>query len=191
MSRLFSLLLISSLFACSSSNFQVKSDYDRNADFDAYKTFAIGTVKMDEKRISEYDRARIVRAVETNLRSKGMKRDTSNPDVVLALYLDIESFKEQKASVGMGVGLGSYGYYGGANVAVGGSVPIYDTGEKGHLVIDIIETQEMNLVWRGQGNKTLDPSIQNKDFDEQDKRLQKVIDYLMAGYPPEIKASNK
>lgn len=189
MSRIIFVLLVSTLFACASSDFQVKSDYDRLADFSAYQTFAIGTVEMDENRVSEYDRARIVRAVETNLRNKGMKRDTENPDVVLALYLDIESFKEQKASVGMGVGLGTYGYYGGASAAVGGSVPIYDSGEKGNMIIDIIETGEMNLVWRGQGNKSLNPSIQNKDFDEQDKRLQKIIDYIMADYPPEIKSS--
>jgi hypothetical protein len=172
------------LLAACTSFMDVHHDYDSNADFESYESFAVGSIHLDSTRFNEFDIARINRAIENNLREKGFKRNKENPDIILAVYLDIEHFKKQTGSVGLGVGLGTYGYYGGASAMVGGSVPTYTTGEQGKMVIDIIQKEEMMLVWRGTGEKTLDPSMKNADFDEQDKRLQKVIDYLLEDFPP-------
>ncbi len=175
--------------ACSSSYLNTKYDYDSSVDYTQIKTYAFGEIDMDPEKISDFDRARVIKAVERGMKGKGMVQDTANPDVVLALYVNLSSYKKQTASVGVGVGVGGYGHYGGMGVGVGGSKPIYESVDEGTLVVDIIKTDGMQLIWRGEGQKSIDQKV--RSFEEMDKRLQYAVDKVLEHFPPDESKKKK
>jgi len=65
----------------------VDTDYDRSTNFGAFKTFAIGTIKMSEDT-SPLMMQRIVGAVEGNMRVLGLRRVETNPDIVISIQGD-------------------------------------------------------------------------------------------------------
>jgi len=87
MKKLFYLLPITLLFLATSScvSVRVASDYDRNANFNTYKTFAFFKDGIDKAEISDLDKRRILRAVEAELLAKGYTK-SENPDLLVSIF---------------------------------------------------------------------------------------------------------
>ena len=66
--KLFVMLLAILVTSCASV--RVTSDYDTQADFNTYKTFAFYKTGIDKAEISDLDKKRILRAIETQMISK-------------------------------------------------------------------------------------------------------------------------
>jgi len=64
------LLLFVIVSSCSSV--RVASDYDSKADFKQYKTFAFFKSGIDKAEISDLDKRRILRAIESELMARGL-----------------------------------------------------------------------------------------------------------------------
>ena len=64
----------------SCASVRVSSDYDKNVDFKKYKTFAFYKKGIDKVDISDLDKRRILRAIESDLLNKGFTK-SENPDL--------------------------------------------------------------------------------------------------------------
>ncbi len=76
------LLLAIGLMSACSTPIKVSTDYDKAANFSAFKTFQFTDRSMDLP-VSQLNRDRLIRAVEASLAAKGLAK-SDNPDLVCA-----------------------------------------------------------------------------------------------------------
>ena len=150
---------------------EVQFDYDRSANFNAYKTYQW----VDHKAVQVGDQLldqNIKRAVDAQLASKGLRRVESGGDL-LAGYQAAISQEKQFDSLGWGGPL-LWGPWGNTRVT-SSSIDV------GKLVIGLFDPGTKQLVWRGSASKTLDIK---KDPDKNYRNLEKAMDKLFRNYPP-------
>ncbi|GLB47667.1 DUF4136 domain-containing protein [Neptunitalea lumnitzerae] len=171
-----SLLIIAlvALTATSCSSVRVVSDYDKEANFTTYKTFAFYKPGIDKAEISDLDKKRILRAIEAELIAKGFTK-SENPSLLVNIFT-----KEQK-QVDV---YNNYGYYGwGWNPWYwGGSYSNVSTSTEGSLFIDLIDASTKELVWQGKGTGYLTDNV-----DKKDERIGTFVNEILSQYPPEQK----
>jgi hypothetical protein len=171
---LFVSLGIAMLFATSSFAQQVKTDYDRNADFNRYKTYSWERVQTQDQLWVD----RIKEAVNTALTAKGWTPVESGGDVAIVA---IEMTKNQQTlntfydSFGGGWGWRRGGAFGDATTTV-------DNYKIGTLVVDLFDARTKTLLWRGSSSDTLSDKS-DKNIKNLDKGVQKMFDH----FPPDLK----
>lgn len=169
------------VLALGCSSVTIKHDYDKDANFAAYKTYAwlavptdaAGSVQAALERNSLLDK-RIKESVNANLSAKGYTADASNPDFVLLYHTGAED----KINVtDWGYGYGRYGYggwYGGGGVDV-------TQYREGTLILDVIDANAKQLVWRGFATAALNPDA---PMEKREQRLNDVIAQILTKFPP-------
>lgn len=153
---------------------EVHFDYDRSANFSAYKTYEwkdYQQVGVGEQ-ILERD---IKRAVDAQLAAKGLRRVESGGDLFVGYQAAISQEKEFNSLGGWG-GPGWGGPWGWGNTRVTTS-----TIDVGKLIIGLFDPTTKHLVWRGSASKTLDIK---KDPDKNYRALEKAMARLFRNYPP-------
>ena len=80
-------LLVGLLASCSSV--RVATDYDQSANFNDYNTFAFFKPGIDQAEISDLDKKRILRAIESELMSKGFTK-SENPSMLVSIFTTAE-----------------------------------------------------------------------------------------------------
>ena len=80
--KLCSFFLIISVILISCGSVKVASDFDSEADFSQYKTFAFYKSGIDKVEISDIDKKRILKSIQNTLLNKGMIID-ENPDILI------------------------------------------------------------------------------------------------------------
>lgn len=165
--KLFSVLLIV-LFVTSCASVSVSTDYDKQAPFDSYKTFAFYKPGIDKVEISDLDKKRILRAIEKEMLVKGFVK-SETPD----LLVNINTTTEKNVNVyNAGIGYGWGPWYGGYNRHVSSST-------NGVLYIDLINSKDKQLVWQGRGSGYLTHNVEKKD-----ERTQEFVTKILEKYPP-------
>ena len=134
-----SLLLI--VISCSSVN--VYSDYDKETDFSSFKTYAFYKKGIDKVEISDLDKKRILRAIERELKSKGMV-PSDNPDLLVNIFTK----SREKIDVYNNSYYGWYPWYYGYGYGPGygfGYTNVTSSTE-GTLFIDLIDASISEIV---------------------------------------------
>ena len=161
------------LFAGNLSAQEVKTDYDRNANFGQYKTYSWEHVKTKDK----LDVDRIKSAVNAALSAKGWTQVDSGGDVSV---MAIEATQNQQTLNtfydGFGGGWGWRRFGGGG---FGESTTTTDTYKVGTLVVDLFDTKTKTLLWRGSASDTLSNNS-NKNI----KNLDKGVEKMFKNFPP-------
>jgi len=166
--KLLCLALILTLVSCASV--RVSTDYDSQATFDNYKTFAFYKPGIDKVEISDLDKKRILRAIEKEMLTKGFTKSES-PD----LLVNINTKTEKNVDVyNAGIGYGWGPWYGGYNRQISSST-------NGVLYIDLINSKDKQLVWQGRGSGYLTHHVEKKDA-----RTQEFVTAILAKYPPGV-----
>ncbi len=125
--KLLPVLLLFILGACSSV--RVNSDYDKNVDFTQYKTYAFHKNGIDKVQISEFDKKRILRAIDAELSKKGMTK-SENPDLLInILTKEREKLEVNQFNAGLG-----YGWGFGWNPYMWGGRNFVSSSTEGHFV---------------------------------------------------------
>ena len=80
------LVLLISLTYLSCSSVRVSSDYNSEINFSSYKTYAFSKKGIDKAQINELDKKRILKALEIELSSLGLRKNSIDPDVVVSIF---------------------------------------------------------------------------------------------------------
>ena len=153
---------------------EVQFDYDRSADFSAYKTYQwvdYQAVPVGDELL-DHD---IKSAVDGQLAGKGLKRVESGGDLIVGYQAGISQEKEfDNTGAGGWPGLFGWGNWGNTRVTT-------STIDVGKLTVGLFDAARRQLVWRGAVSKTLNIS---KDPDKNYRNLERALTKLFRNYPP-------
>lgn len=165
------------LLSCSST--RVTTDYDKTVDFDKYETFAFFKPGIDEAKISDLDKRRILRAIDAVLSERGMQK-TKEASLLIGINTD--------EATQIDVYENYYGWYD----------PWYDPyfygpwygyphrnsvqrSTQGALYINLIDAEQRALIWQGRWEGTIKP---NGTVDEKTELINKIVREILDRYPP-------
>jgi len=162
------------------SGVKVRTDYDPAADFIALHTYAwlptprekTGDPRIDDPLIN----ARIKRAVDYTLVAKGFSQaEAEKADFHVTFYVGIDRKLDVTTMPR------AYGYYGRWGGVYGGATTYVDQYDVGTLLIDVIDRERNQLVWRGVGEARLRHS---RTPEESERRIQKTVEAIFKSFPP-------
>jgi hypothetical protein len=161
------------LFAGKLSAQQVKTDYDRNANFGQYKTYSWEQVKTKDA----LDVDRIKTAVNAALSAKGWTMVDSGGDFsVIAMEMTHNQQTLNTFYDGFGGGWGWRRFGGGG---FGEATTTTETYKVGSVVVDLFDTKTKQLIWRGTSSDTL-----SNNSDKNIKNLDKGVEKMFKHFPP-------
>jgi hypothetical protein len=169
-------ILMLLIITASCSSVRVAADYDKNADFNQYKTFAFYKPGIDKAEISDLDKRRILRAIESELLAKGFTK-SENPDMLVSIFTKSQQRVDvyNNAWGWGGWGWGGFGAWGwGWN-----QQPTVSTSTEGTLYVDLIDANKKEMIWQGMGTGYL-----SKRMDKKEERIQEFVSKIMEKYPP-------
>jgi hypothetical protein len=170
----FTTLLLLVLVFTSCTSVRVVSDYDREANFSEYKTFAFYKPGIDKAEISDLDKKRILRAINTELAAKGMAKGEPADLLVSIFTKERERVDVYNNNFGWGWGWNPWWYGGGWGNTVSRST-------EGSLYIDLIDAKKNELIWQGIGTARL---ITSGNIDKKEERIREIVSEIMKTYPP-------
>ncbi|MGD1945013.1 MAG: DUF4136 domain-containing protein [Croceivirga sp.] len=174
------------LFLSSCSSVRVLSDYDKEANFNGYKTYAFYKTGIDKAQISDLDKKRILKAIENEMATRGFSK-SKDPDILISIFTkEREQVDVYNNNWGWGGGFG-WGFGWGWNPRLWGPGwggawgPNVSTRTEGSLYIDLIDTRDKELVWQGRGVGTLN---RTKNIEKKEEQIQKFVSEILSEYPP-------
>ena len=172
------LLLFIVLISTSCDSVRVAADYDRSADFNSYKTFAFFKDGIDKAEISDLDKRRILRAIESELLAKGFTK-SKTPDLLVNIFTkerqEVNVYNQNFGMYGWGWGLGW-------GPMMGWNQTNVTNSSRGTLFIDLIDANKKELVWQGIGQGYLTSRMDSKE-----ERIREFVTSIMSKYPPQAK----
>jgi hypothetical protein len=169
----FVLLGMTLLFAGKSSAQQVKTDYDRDANFTQYKTYSWEQVKTQ----NALDVDRVKSAVSAVLAAKSWTQVDSGGDVsIVAMEITRNQQTLNTFYDGFGGGWGWRRFGGGG---FGEATTTTETYKVGTVVIDLFDAKTKQLIWRGTSSDTL-----SNNSDKNIKNLDKGVQKMFKQFPP-------
>lgn len=177
MKHLFRILpaLMLTFIMTSCTSVKVAADYDKEANFKSYKTFAFFKTGIDKAEISDLDKRRFLRAIETEMLAKGFTK-SENPDLLVSIFTK----SREKINV-YNNGYGGYGYGWGWSPWYYGGYNQVTTSTEGSLYIDLIDAKKKELVWQGIGKGHIGDDMKKKE-----ERIKEFVNKIMEKYPPTI-----
>lgn len=171
--KLTSVLILLVLVMTSCSSVKVATDYDREANFSQYQTYAFFKPGIDKADISDLDKKRILRAIDLEMQQKGLTK-SDDPDILVSIFTKTkENINIYNTPYGYGYGWGWYPWYWGA-----GSNTVNSTTE-GTLYIDLVDAEKKELVWQGMGTAALASKV-----DKKQERINEIVEEILEKYPP-------
>lgn len=163
-------ILLLAITSCNSV--KVVYDYDKNANFDTYKTFAFYKPGIDKAEINGIDKRRILRSIESNMLAKGFtKSDT--PDLLVSF------FTKSRKEINVYNNYGGYGYGWGWSPYYWNNYNTVSESTQGLLYIDLIDAKKKELVWQGTGTGYITQSTNKKE-----ERIKEFVYKIFEKYPP-------
>jgi Domain of unknown function (DUF4136) len=153
----------------------VHYNYDRGANFAAYKTYQWVDIPGGAVPDPFIDRD-IKRAIDEQLAQKGLTKVEKDADIHVGYQFALREEKSVNLwGTGGGPGWG-WGPWGPSDVhGQTSTIPV------GTLVVDLYDRGKKQLIWRGDASKTIDLK---KDPDKNYRNLQKAMAELFKNYPP-------
>ena len=167
------LFLLAAAVGCSTV-YDVQFDYNTSTDFANLKTY--NWLPVPEKTdIDSLDVVRVKKAVNAEMQAKGL-RLASNPDFLIAEHLG----KKEKVSVrDWGYDYGPYaGYWGGYWGPGGVSTFQY---EEGSLILDFVDPQTKQLIWRGSAKAEVDDM---RTPEKREALIDEAVQKILKNFPP-------
>ena len=185
--------IIALVLLSSCNSVRVLSDYDQKANFSEYKSYAFYKTGIDRVQISDLDKKRILRAIETEMTSRGFVK-SETPDILINIFTkEQERVDVYNNNFGWG-GMGGWGWGGwgmgpwGPGYGWGwGGGSMVSTSTEGSLYIDLVDTKSKQLVWQGKGEGTLSNT---KSIEKKEQRIKEFVSQIMEQYPPSGVAAN-
>ncbi len=151
----------------------VDVDWNRKVDFSAFKTYAW---RKGTEAPSELTEKRIHRAVDEQLKAKGLTPAEESPD----LYVITHTAGTSSGRIDVnGFGYAGYGWTGWQDFAPA-RVDIRENF-RGSLIVDLLDGRTNELIWRGMADENLgmDPNPEKVG-----KMVFKLVEKMFKGFPP-------
>lgn len=186
--KLVVLPLLALVFLSSCVSVRVLADYDKEADFKTYKTYAFYKTGIDKAQISDLDKKRILRAIDAEMASRGFTK-SQNPDILVSIFTkEREQVDVYNNNFGWGgFGWGGFGWGAGWGWGPGWGGNNVSTRTEGSLYIDLIDSKNKELVWQGRGVGTLNNT---KNIEKKEERIREFVSEILQAYPPPAIAAN-
>jgi hypothetical protein len=167
-----------SLASLAASAQDVKTDYDKNADFKSLKTFS---TKLGTSWGNSMSENRIMERLEAALSAKGWQKVASGGDALVALHGASSTKRSVNTFYSGDAGWGGYGYrgWGGGGMSMGTATTTESEYQVGTIVVDIFNASSKQLVFRGTASDTISDKIE-KNMKKVDKAYQKMF----KNFPP-------
>lgn len=172
-SRITSILIVTLLAAGTLLAQKVNVDWDRQANFSNFHTYAWQPSPDPAKGLWDQ---RVIDGVNQQLQAKGFQLVTSNAQLSVVYTSHV---KHEQQVVGTGYNMGPYwgwGYWGGPTTTTYNTY----TYKEGTLVVEIADSNGHTLLWRGSATDTL-PGNPDKGI----KMLNKAISKMFKNFPPQ------
>ena len=166
------LSVVGIFFLISCSSVRVNADYDKKANFSAYKSYAYFKSGIDKAEISDLDKKRILYAIDDVMATKGFAK-SETPDLLISIFTKEREVVDVYQNYGFGWGWGW-----GPGWGMGYSRAI--TTPEGTLFIDIIDAKTKELIWQGQGTGYL-----SSNTDKKEERIKEFVSKILEQYPPQ------
>ena len=162
----------------------VRYNFDKDTDFTRFKTYRWVELKDAAKVDSLRDKS-IKESIDGQLAQKGLsKTDADSAELLVGYQAAVGTEKQFTSySTGWGYGGGWYrgGWYGPTGATTSGQTSTIYTGQ---LALDMYDSKNHDLVWRGVVSKTIDPEAKPE---KQEKNLNKAVTKLLKNFPPPVK----
>jgi hypothetical protein len=163
----------------------VRYNFDKSTDFSKFKTYKWVPLK-DAAQVNDLVDKQIKDGIDAQLAQKGLtKTEGESADLYVGYQAGIgqeKQFTSYSNDWGYGPGWYRGGWYGGGGGMTTGQTSTIYTGQ---LAVDMYDSNQKDLVWRGTVSKTIDTKAKP---DKQQKNLTKALTKLFKKYPPEAKS---
>ncbi|WP_242926056.1 DUF4136 domain-containing protein [Pontibacter vulgaris] len=184
---IYTLLFLLNLISCAPGS-DVQASFDRATDFQRFRTFGwyqatpAANIQSGQATYSTDIDKRLRLAIESELVKKGLAPATSDPDLLLAYDLNIGQPAQDIPADAFAPGFGyGYSYWYGYRYNYDTSrLPDYRTVAaypKGTLIIDLIDPDTNQLVWRG----WVTDGITETKADS--REINRAVASILSGYP--------
>lgn len=169
------LAVVVALSSCSS--LRTASDYDKNVDFRAYKSYSFYDKGLARLRLNDLDKRRLMAALDAEMAAKGFVKAEGKPDFLVNLVLvsreRTEVYNYGPGYYGMGWGWGWRGGF------WGGGFNNVNQFTEGTIIIDFLDPQQKKLFWHGLGS-----GLNMDNYKKREERFQTGVKEILAQYPP-------
>lgn len=170
--RVMILLLTAWLASCTST---VAIDYRPAAPFTEYRSFAYASAEPDEG-IRSLDGERIEQAVTRELTAHGFKPAPPDNADLLVRYRVEETIELETSGLGYGFGFGR------EHLGVGVStVPDVQATKEGKLVVELVQRDIRQVVWRGAGQRNLTEQMKPE---QRTALIERLVRDMFERWPP-------
>jgi hypothetical protein len=168
------LVLTTTIIVSCGPTVKVTSDYDRSANFSAYKTFSVYHLATT-LNVNELNAERIWNSIRNEMIKKGYTESNKNPDLLINAFSVLKDKKYVSASNNYGYGglYRPYGYWSAGNT----TFHAYDYKD-GSLMIDVVDAKKDRLVWQGTGSAEITKQPKNPD-----EAIGSAVTKIMNGFP--------
>jgi len=181
MNKIVPLSVVLFTLACTTVKPEVRYNFDKEVDFSKLKTYKWVILKDSPALDGTLD-MQIKNSVDAELIKKGLaKTEADSADLYVGYQAGIDKetqFTSYKTDWGYGSGWSPgnwHGNVGGVTAAQTSTIYI------GQLAIDIYNSKNHSLAWRGVVSKSVDPKATRG---KQQKNLAKAVQALFKNYPP-------
>ena len=181
MKKILPLAVLLFSLACTSVEPEVRYNFDKGVDFSKFKTYRWVTLNGAPSLDAVWD-AQIKSSVDAEFVKKGLtKIDADSADVYVGYQAGTEKetqFTSYKTNLGYGSGWSPGNWYGNVGAVTAAQTSTIYVGQ---LAIDIYDSKNHILAWRGVASKSIDP---NATRGKQQRNVAKAIQALFKNYPP-------
>lgn len=154
----------------------VNVTFDKKADFYQFKTYKWVTIK-DAQLLDDLTAEQLIATVDVELAKKGLTKSKTDKADLFVAYQIARAGQKQLSHFNVGA---SYGSAAGATSGTAGASTT--TVHTGQLVLDMYESANQQLVWRGVESNAIDADAKPA---KKQKHLDNAIEKLLRGYPPQ------
>ena len=158
-------------------------DYERETDYSNFKTFNWLPLSNDENGKSTVKNTmidkRLKRALKEQLELRGYTFEVGSPDLLIAYHAPVREIKNAVSANHNYVHFGYFHHIHSFHTAFPFCGDYYvDSYDEATLIIDIIDSKENELIWRGwRSVPVYGPSLS-------EKRIQKAVEKILDNFPP-------
>ncbi len=158
----------------------VITDYDSGVAFSHYESWSFAPAGEGSNGYVTLDGSRIRKAIEREMDRKNLQKVAADEADLMVAWQVVTEERLERVGSGFGFGLG----FGSGNFGWGVSTqPPIEKVEEGKLVVEMVDTETQQVVWRSASRRYLRES---QTLESRQTLIDQIVTDMFDEYPPEI-----